>query len=200
MATKEEIKASAYYCFAHYGYEGTTMQDIAKAVGLKKQSLYAHFGSKEELYLKVMSEHKRQITLEMHMAYEHLKDKPAEDLLKGLFIRSVEIFSDRKRLLLWKRTSVHLGSDNNGLLNADDWPIDWSMRDELHKVLKEPYPVLEDADVFHSFFVSYLLMIQGYLEWMLVKGHDGALWRVVWTNFWCGTKSLFKPGQQTRTI
>jgi len=80
MATKEQIKDSAFYCFAHYGYEGTTMQDIASAVGLKKQSLYAHFGSKEELYRAVMKEQYRQIALELYDAYINLKEKPVKIL------------------------------------------------------------------------------------------------------------------------
>ena len=196
MATKEEIKASAYYCFAHYGYEGTTMQDIAKAVGLKKQSLYAHFESKEELYLTVMKEQNRQITLELHMAYEHLKEMPTQELLKGLFSRCTEIFSDRKRLLLWKRAAIRLGSDDTALLNVDAWPVESSLKDELYKMLGESHPLLADSEVFHSFFVSYLLMIQGYLEWMLVKGHNSAVWQAVWTSFWKGARGLFAPDQQ----
>jgi AcrR family transcriptional regulator len=197
MATKEEIKASAYYCFAHYGYEGTTMQDIAKAVGLKKQSLYAHFESKEELYLTVMKEQNRQITMEIHMAYECLKGRPIQELLKGLFLRCIEIFSDRKRLLLWKRAAIHLGSDDAALLTVDAWPVECSIKDELQKTLGESHPPLADSEVFHSFFVSYVLMIQGYLEWMLVKGHNSGVWQAVWSSFWKGAYSFFTPEQPT---
>lgn len=36
--------------FSELGYAGTTFTLIAKAVGIKKQSIYAHFTSKEHLY------------------------------------------------------------------------------------------------------------------------------------------------------
>ena len=189
MATKEQIKDSAFYCFAHYGYEGTTMQDIASAVGLKKQSLYAHFGSKEELYRAVMKEQYRQIALELYDAYINLKEKPVEVLLKGLFMKYAEIFSDRRRLLLWKRAAIHLGSGDTKHLSSDAWPVEYSFMEELHKTIREPHPTLEDPAVFQTFIASYQLMIQGYLEWMLVKGHDNEIWKAVWTSFWRGAMS-----------
>lgn len=189
MATKEQIKDSAYYCFAHYGYEGTTMQDIASAVGLKKQSLYSHFGSKEELYQAVMKEQCRQIAVELYNAYEHLKEKPVEELLKGLFKKYAEVFSDRRRLLLWKRAVIYLGSGDKKFFSSDSWPVERSFVEELHRTIRGPHPALDDPAVFRSFFASYQLMIQGYLEWMLVKGHDDVVWEAVWTSFWQGATS-----------
>ena len=189
MATKEQIKDSAYHCFAHYGYEATTMQDIASAVGLKKQSLYSHFGSKEELYLAVIKEQYRQIAMELYNAYGHLKEKPVEELLKGLFMKCAEIFSDRRRLLLWKRAAVYLGSGDTKHLSSDIWPVEGSFVDELHKTIRGPHPTLEDPTVFQTFIASYQVMIQGYLEWMLVKGHDDEIWKAVWMSFWQGAIS-----------
>ena len=189
MATKEQIKDSAFYCFAHYGYEGTTMQDIASAVGLKKQSLYAHFASKEELYLTVMREQSRQVAMELYNAFGHLREKPVEELLRGLFEKYAEIFSDRRRLLLLKRAAIYLGSCGATPIGSDSWPIEHSFMQELHEAVRKPYPALKDPAVFRAFFASYQLMIQGYLEWMLVKGHDDKVWEAVWTSFWQGATS-----------
>lgn len=192
MATKDEIKGSAYYCFAHYGYEGTTMQDIAKAVGLKKQSLYSHFESKEELYLLVLQEQQLQIFAEMRQAYEQFKNESAEDLLKGLFGSIVSMFTDRERLLLWKRMFIYYGSGTNVLISdTTEWHFDKRLKDMLYKALNERYPALADYSAFESFFISYMLMIQGYLDWMITMGHDRASWQAVWMSFWNGVKSLF---------
>ena len=192
MATKEEIKDSAYYCFAHYGYEGTTMKDIAKAVGLKKQSLYSHFGSKEELYLTILQEEQKQITAEMTAAYLQLKDKPVEALLLGFFESCISIFSVKERLLLWKRTFIYFGSDQK-IFDKDipDWHFNNALRDVLYADLKSSYTALADVDAFKSFFISYMLMVQGYLDWMMVMGHDKASLLKIWTNFWDGTKNFF---------
>ncbi len=49
-STKDKIKRTALSLFARRGYDGTTMNDIAKEVGIKTPSLYAHFKGKEELF------------------------------------------------------------------------------------------------------------------------------------------------------
>ncbi|MEO0234346.1 MAG: TetR/AcrR family transcriptional regulator [candidate division WOR-3 bacterium] len=51
---KEEILKKANQIFARYGYEKTTMDDIAKAVGKKKGALYYYFRTKEEVFIEVI--------------------------------------------------------------------------------------------------------------------------------------------------
>jgi TetR/AcrR family transcriptional repressor of nem operon len=47
--TRKRIVAKAAALFNRKGFGGCSMQDIGAATGLEKGSLYAHFGSKEEL-------------------------------------------------------------------------------------------------------------------------------------------------------
>jgi AcrR family transcriptional regulator len=50
---KERIQQAAYKCVARYGFEKTTLDDIAKEVGLNKASLYYYYKNKEEIFLEV---------------------------------------------------------------------------------------------------------------------------------------------------
>lgn len=46
---KDQIKSAAIRCFSQYGYNKTTMDDIANAIGMKKASLYYYYKNKETI-------------------------------------------------------------------------------------------------------------------------------------------------------
>lgn len=51
---KEEILDIATCLFAERGYEGTSMNDVAARVGMRKASLFYHFATKDALYEAVL--------------------------------------------------------------------------------------------------------------------------------------------------
>lgn len=50
MTAKNKIRDVSIYYFAKYGYEGTSLSQIANEIGVKTPSLYAHFKSKEDIF------------------------------------------------------------------------------------------------------------------------------------------------------
>jgi AcrR family transcriptional regulator len=50
---KEKIGAAAMQCFARFGLDKTTLDDIARAVNLNKASLYYYYKNKEDIFLDV---------------------------------------------------------------------------------------------------------------------------------------------------
>lgn len=67
--TKDKIVWEALNLFSIYGYDGVSMRDIAKAVGIQGASLYNHFKGKQDLF--------DAIILEMTQRYEETMQKIA---------------------------------------------------------------------------------------------------------------------------
>lgn len=76
-----EILDKAHTLFAKYGLKRTTMEDIAKAMGKSKSSLYYYFEKKQEIFeeivLRQLKELQREIATSLHAK------GTARDKLKG---------------------------------------------------------------------------------------------------------------------
>jgi AcrR family transcriptional regulator len=51
---REDLISKATICFRKYGYDKTSLDDIAKAMKLNKASLYYYIKNKEELFLEIL--------------------------------------------------------------------------------------------------------------------------------------------------
>jgi|SRR5690625_4907841 len=86
MTAKNKIRDVSIYYFANYGYEGTSLSQIANEIGVKTPSLYAHFKSKEDIFFYCLD-----YALESDMEFfrrilEEHKDMHVEKTLYKLLI------------------------------------------------------------------------------------------------------------------
>ena len=61
MTRKSEILGAARRCFARHGFAKTTLDDIAKAVGMKAGSLYHYYEGKEAIFRDVVTGEGREM-------------------------------------------------------------------------------------------------------------------------------------------
>lgn len=61
MTTKERIVDEALTLFSVQGFKGTTVKNIADAVGIKDSSIYKHFKSKQEILDAIVDQMKRRM-------------------------------------------------------------------------------------------------------------------------------------------
>lgn len=54
--TKTKLMHAAFHNFGKYGYNGGSLAQIADEIGIKKQSIYTYFKSKDDLYLAIFDE------------------------------------------------------------------------------------------------------------------------------------------------
>jgi AcrR family transcriptional regulator len=100
-AMRKSIVDAAQKLFQQFGLAKTTMEDIAKAIGKGKSSLYYYFATKEQIFDAVVE--KEKIGIEREIKSAIAKEQTTSGRLKALAMaKSKEI---RKRRINYKITS-----------------------------------------------------------------------------------------------
>src|SRR5881409_4196646 len=67
--SRKQLMAAAVDCFARLGYQGTTIDRIARDAGVTKGAVYYHFRDKEQLLFEAVKDHvgefERQVLTEV---------------------------------------------------------------------------------------------------------------------------------------
>jgi AcrR family transcriptional regulator len=79
--------------FWRRGYEGATLPDLTKAMGINRPSLYAAFGSKEELFRKALDRYAEGPAACMRQA---LNEPTARAVAERLLDGAIDLVTDRR--------------------------------------------------------------------------------------------------------
>jgi len=191
-STKEKIKKVALSLFAQKGYDGTTMNDIAKLVGIKTPSIYAHFNGKEELFFSVYEDLANEYVDLMDQIMNAAESMDIEDKLYYIFeqyiiyyIRNPEIQTFWNQITLF--TPPELKERFFSHVANCDSRIQKNMEEIFAKQIKQGQ--LRD-DCPQKMSWSFRFMREGILNWMMIvpKLRKEELIKTFWTDLWLGLK------------
>lgn len=122
--TRDRILAVAVRLFSERGYNGVSVRDIARGVGIKESSLYNHFESKDALIGAVYGSFaermlSREVTAET--VDSALDTMPAAEFFRNAFRVYAEIMTDPQSVMAWRILVTEQFRDPraNRLINED---------------------------------------------------------------------------------
>ncbi len=86
--TRSAIIDAAYQLFLHNGFHGTSMRDIAEAVGIALGGIYNHFATKEDIYVAMLQE--RHSFIKIAPALQGACGETVEELVSDAAARMIE--------------------------------------------------------------------------------------------------------------
>lgn len=96
--TRERLIQVALELFSEYGYEGTSVEQIASAVGIKAPSIYAHFKGKEDILKAVLDWTDQEYEKGMKLGiYKEAEIRTGADL-KAYAMKSVKFTLDSEMI------------------------------------------------------------------------------------------------------
>jgi AcrR family transcriptional regulator len=85
IVTSIKLRQTALSLFAESGYDSVSLSEIAKAVGIKTPSIYAHFSSKEQLFLQLVEETAREEIVTLSHIIAGIQSHSAENKLNAVY-------------------------------------------------------------------------------------------------------------------
>jgi AcrR family transcriptional regulator len=160
--TKSKILAIAEKLFAEKGYDGTSIQDIARTAKVNKALIYYHFKNKQDiidsLFKQTLDEMFGMEQRSMHDKAVFPSDKSVEEKV-GYIIE----FLSKKKKILTVMLMESLKDDSSGhfsLFKCADLVIKENVSEMMHK-LEKHHGKKADRDelLIHEFFTGFLPVV-----------------------------------------
>lgn len=192
MSTKDEIIKAATQLFAEKGYEGMTMKEIAKEVGIKAPSVYAFFKSKEDVFLHIYREIlNNHLQIASHKLSEdnHLSAKDQlEQLLETVIEFQIKEAMKMKvllRLMLFPPEFMDEG------VKAQFLKMEKQEKDMLSAIFKRAMEMGEIKEGDSQAIAATMICLMDGFYWQMQRYEEEVFrerFKVIWEQFWLGIK------------
>jgi AcrR family transcriptional regulator len=161
---RERILVAAHEVFHRSGFRGTTMDDIAREVGVSKGALYLYFPTKNDLLGAMQRQFRRQI-LEK---WERLLDRG--DIAEGIASSLDELFRGDVAPDIYYEMSAAAAADP-GLrrILADDYRQDRKVMEQFLRRLQQRGRIPKGRDA-ATLAEVILMLIRGMFLQLMMKG------------------------------
>ncbi|MEN5424762.1 TetR/AcrR family transcriptional regulator [Stenotrophomonas pennii] len=136
---RTQIIEAATAHFSHFGYDKTTVSDLAKAIGFSKAYIYKFFASKQAIGEVICANCLAQIESEVHEALQGVQAAP--DRLRVLFTAIVDA---SLRLFLHDRRLYEIAV----AAATDRWPSTQAYQSRIRGLVEEILKEGRDAGAF----------------------------------------------------
>ena len=159
---ESDVVSSASEVFAVHGLAAATLDDLVRATGLGKQSLYNAFGGKRELFLRALSEDREEATRAVAEALGHDDASPLERIRGHMLTMAIEFSSSDRRVSLATRALVESTGEEDPLSTVTKAGIEQlaGVYAECLTHAREHGEISEDANV-QSLAVYFVAVTRG---------------------------------------
>lgn len=105
--TRADVLDAALTLFAARGYHGTSLKDVAQAVGLRAPSLYNHIAAKSDLLVEIVFETLARVGSELEEAISAHVD-PRERVYAATYVYALRHAVRRREALIVNQDAQHL--------------------------------------------------------------------------------------------
>ncbi|WP_233956109.1 TetR/AcrR family transcriptional regulator [Pectobacterium versatile] len=127
-SVRDQVVEAAKEHFGHFGYEKTTVSDLAKAIGFSKAYIYKFFGSKQAIGEVICAS---RLAMIMDIVNSAIADAPtASEKLRRLFRALTEAGSD----LFFHDRKLY---DIAAVASRDRWPSAEAHEEKLRQLIQQ---------------------------------------------------------------